>query len=195
MAEVLGGEPLTRLAIAVVAVLGLAACDLPGAHAADAAVVNGHAVPRSRWDHLVDLTSNQLKSRVSIDLGSEAGRVQVRSIQTKALQAVVREELIEQMAAQRKVKVTEADVDAEVARVSETLGGAAAVTKRLDQDGESMGDLRHILRINLLKSRMKAASPTYDADFDTALKNARVDAYVAPCDSDHSWPQCAGGQR
>jgi len=181
--------------VVLAAVLALATCDLPGAHGADAAVVNGHAIPRARWDHLVDLTSNQLKSRVAIDLNSEGGRAQVRSIQTKALQAVVREEVIEQMATQRKITVTEADLDAEVARVSDTLGGPAAVTKRLDQDGESMADLRHILRINLLKARMKAASPTYDADFDTALKNAKVDAYVVPCDSDHSWPQCAGGQR
>jgi len=89
----------------------------------------------------VDLTSSQLKTRVALDLNSEAGRVQLRSIQTQALRALVREQVVEQMAALRKISLTAADLDAEVARVTETLGGSAELAKRLDQNGETMADL------------------------------------------------------
>ncbi len=191
MAAVLGGGPLSRLAVLLVVGIALVGCDLPGAHAGDAAVVNDHAIPRARWDHLVKV----LQARIPVDINSDPGKAQVREIQTQSLRALIREQLIEDLAQQRHVSVTSADVDADIARATGALGGQKELNRRLDQTGETIDDVRHTLRINLLQTRMKAASSTYQADFDSALQRARVTAYVTPCDSDHSWPACAGGQR
>lgn len=192
VARLYGAGPLIRrLAALALVVTALAACDLPGAHAGDAAVVNGHAIPRARWDHLVAV----LKSHVPVDLNSDPGKTQVLNIQTQSLRAIIREELIEEFARQRNITVTEADIDSGVTRLTDSLGGQAELNKRLDITGESISDVRHTIRINLLQTKMKAASKTYQADFDKALNEAQVSAYVIPCDSDHSWPACAGGQR
>jgi len=179
----------------ILMVIGLGACDLPGAHANDAAVVNGHAIPKASWDHLVKVTTQQLKARVPIDLNSDGGKAQVRNLQAQSLRALIREELIEEFAGQRHITVTNADLDRQIAQLEGALGGAAGLNQRLDQAGESIDDVRHTIRVNLLQAKMKAASKTYQADFDKALNDAEVTAYVPPCDSDHSWPACAGGQR
>lgn len=187
-----GPGPLTRrLAAVALVVLGVGACDLPGAHAGDAAVINGHAIPRPRWDHLVEV----LKSHVPVDLNSDAGKAQVLNIQTQSLRAVIREQLVEDFAQQRNISVSNAELDSGITRLRDSLGGQAELNKRLDLTGESITDVRHTIRINLLQNKMKAASTTYQADFDKALKDAQVSAYVPPCDNDHTWPACAGGQR
>lgn len=180
-----------RLAAVALMVIGLGACDLPGAHAGDAAVVNGHPIPRARWDHIVEV----LKRRVPIDISSDPGKAQVLVIQTQSLRALIREELIEEFARQRNITVTDADVDSGIARLANSLGGQAELNKKLDLSGEGFADVRHTIRINLLQTRMKAASNTYQADFDKALNDAQVTAYVPPCDNDHAWPACVGGQR
>ena len=187
--------PTLRLTALALIMLTLGACDLPGSHPGDAAVVNGHVVPRSRWDHVVQVTTQQLENHVHVDLNSDTGRGQVRNLQTQALRAVIREQLIEDFARRQNIVLTDADLDRQVAQVTESLGGQAALNKRLDQTSETMADVRHTLRINVLQSRLRAASSTYDRDFEKALKDAQVTAYVPPCDGDHTWPQCAGGER
>ena len=192
MAAVLGAGSLSRRRAALILlVIGLSSCDLPGAHPNDAAVVNGHAVPRTRWNHLVEV----LKSHVPVDLNSGPGKAQVVNIQTQSLRALIHEQLIENLAQKRNVTVSELEMDGEVARLATSLGGQAELSKRLDQMGATVVDIRHTIRVNLLQAKMKAASKTYQADFDKALNDAQVTAYVPPCDSDHSWPACAGGQR
>ena len=195
----LGVQPLTSrsgVALGLLALVAtLSACDLPGAHASDAATVNGHTIPRARWDHLVQVTTQQLQNHVKVDLSTDTGKEQVKGLQAQSLRALVREEVIEELAAQRGVAVTEADLDREVAQVTATLGGEKALTARLDQTSETPADLRHTLRINLLQSKMRALSKTYDADYNKAVNAAQVEAYVPPCDGDHTWPQCSGGPR
>ncbi len=186
--------PLTRRLIGLAllaASVALAGCDLPGARRADAAVINGHAIPRARWDHLVEV----LKSHVPVDLNSDPGRAQLLNIETQSLRAVIREQLVEDFARQRRVEVTSAEVDGEVTTLAAGLGGQGELNKRLDQTGETIADVRHTIRINLLQKKMRAASKTYQGDFDRALRDAQVSAYVPPCDQDHAWPACAGGQR
>lgn len=184
-----------RLPALVLVVVALGGCELPGAHANDAAVVNGHAIPRASWDHLVQLTTQQLKARVPVDLSSDAGKAQVRNLQTQSLRALIREDLIEEFAQHRNITVTNADLDRQVTQLAGALGGQAALNQRLDQTGESIDDVRHTIRINILQAKMKVASKTYQAEYDKALNDAQVTAYVAPCDNDHTWPACAGGQR
>ena len=192
MAAVLGAGSLSRRRAALILlVIGLSSCDLPGAHPNDAAVVNGHAVPRTRWNHLVEV----LKSHVPVDLNSDPGKAQVVNIQTQSLRALIHEQLIENLAQKRNITVSELEMDGEVARLATSLGGQAELSKRLDQMGATVVDIRHTIRVNLLQAKMKAASKTYQADFDKALNDAQVTAYVPPCASDHSWPACAGGQR
>ncbi|HEV1998593.1 MAG TPA: hypothetical protein VGR61_10745, partial [Candidatus Dormibacteraeota bacterium] len=113
----------------------------------------------------------------------------------QSLRALVREELIEEFGQRRNITVTNADVDSGIARLANSLGGQVELNKKLDLSGEGIADVRHTIRINLLQARMKAASNTYQADFDKALNDAQVTAYVPPCDNDHAWPACVGGQR
>lgn len=102
--------------------------------------VNGDGVTRAEVDRTIGFS--KLSSRV----------LSYR----QALEAVVRAHLLSREAARLGVTVADADVEARLAQVTQSVGGTAALQQSLAAAGLSLGDYRQELQAGLLAERLGA---------------------------------------
>ena len=186
-----------ELAILLAAVTtALAACDLPGTVPANVAVVvDGVNVPMSRYDHVVETTKRVAEARgLPLDANSTNGQARLKSIRSVTIRGLVHEALIKTIARQKNIQVTDSELNQAVNDVAQALGGKEALAQRLDQAGETDGDFRDQVRLQRLQGKLRTADPSYDKHLHDAVKAAKVRAYAQPCDQDHEYPRCIGGQ-
>lgn len=187
---------LAGLALSLALAADLSGCDLPGTVPADVAVVvDGASVPRSRYDHLVETTKLGLEARgAALDTNSANGRARLKSIRIVAIRGLVHEAVIKRIAQRKSLRVSDQELNQALNEVIQALGGQQALTQRLDLAGETDQDFRDQLRLQRLQAKLRAADPSYSKHFNDAVKAAKVAAYVPPCDQDHEYPRCIGGQ-
>lgn len=184
-----------RLAIALIAATGLGACDLPGTVPANVAVVvNGTSVPSSRYDHIIETTRRGFEARgIPFDANSANGQARLKDIRRLAIRGLVHEAVINVVAQQKKIHVSDQELEQAVKDVAQALGGQQALQQRLDQSGQSDQDFRDQLRLARLQTKLRNADSSYESHLNDAVKSATVMAYVPPCDQDHQYPRCIGG--
>ncbi len=176
------------LAVALVALLS--ACS---PQASDAAVtVNGESVPLRFYDVLVAASRHRAEQiGIPVAWDSPQGERRLAQIQLQTIKQLVRNAVIDQLARERHVDVTDADLDAAMARVDGAFGGAAVVDQKLEHSGLTRADYRALYRFFLLDQKLRQADPSgYPAALEAAMKNAHVQVYVAPCASDHDYATC-----
>jgi FKBP-type peptidyl-prolyl cis-trans isomerase (trigger factor) len=185
-----------QLALWLAAAAGVGACELPGTVPANVAVVvDGVNVPMSRYDHVVETTKLGLGARgIPLDTNSVSGQARLKSIRSVTIRGLVHEVVINTIARQRNIHMTDQELNQAVNDVAQALGGKEALVQRLDQAGETDQDFRDQLRLTRLQAKLRAADPSYDRHFNDAVKAAQVKAYAPPCDQDHEYPRCIGGQ-
>jgi parvulin-like peptidyl-prolyl isomerase len=183
------------IALAMIAATGLAGCDLPGTVPQGVAVVvNGTSVPTSRYDHVVASAKRGLEARgVPLDTNTANGRARLTDIQRLALRGLVHEVVINATARDKKIQVSDQELEQAVRDLEQALGGQQALQQRLDQSGESDQDFRDQLRLTRLQAKLRQVDPAYGSHLTDAYKSANVTAYVAPCEQDHQYPRCIGG--
>ena len=126
--------------------------------------------------------------------GSAAGAARLKAVEAAAIKKLVRDAALEELAKQRHIIVTVGDLDAAIRRIEAGVGGAAVVDRQLALDHLSRQDFRDQLRFTLLEQKLSLADPRgFPAALAKALKKARVTAYVGPCQSNHSFPDCLNG--
>jgi hypothetical protein len=134
------------------------------------------------------------RAGLQADSGSAAGAARLKAVEAAAIKKLVRDAALEGLAKQRHIVVTVADLDAAVRRIEIGVGGAAVVDRQLALDHLSRQDFRDQLRFTLLEQKLSLADPRgFPAALAKALKDARVTAYVGPCQSNHTYPQCLSG--
>ena len=182
-----------RAALPLLTVLALAGCAGP-APANTAAVVDGQAVPTSRYDLLVSSAQRHVVGTgIQIDWDSAQGRARLREIQAQALRLAVRNVVVERMASRAGVTVGDADVDQSIKSLESLAGGADQLDQQLSLEGLTRPQYRTLLRDTLLDRELRARDARYDAHVAAALKAASVQAYVGPCAADHQYPRCVDG--
>jgi hypothetical protein len=173
--------------------LVLSACG--SAPANTALTVDDLNVPMHLYNVLVQ--SGQLRfERAGLQASSDsaAGAARLKAVQAAAIKKLVRDAALEELAKQRHIVVTVGDLDAAVHRIETGVGGAAVVNRQLALDRLSRQDFRDQLRFTLLEQKLSLADPRgFPAALATALKDARVTAYVGPCQGNHTYPQCLSG--
>jgi FKBP-type peptidyl-prolyl cis-trans isomerase (trigger factor) len=173
----------------------LGACDLPGTVPANVAVVvNGTSVPSSRYDHLVEVGKRTFTARgIPFDVNSAGGQAHLKDLQKLAIQGLVHEVVIKMIAQQKKIQVSDQELEQAVKDVADAVGGMEALHRQLDQTGQSDQDFLDQLRLTRLQTKLRNADSSYKSHLEESLKAATVTAYVPPCDQDHEYPRCVGG--
>jgi parvulin-like peptidyl-prolyl isomerase len=193
---------MRRLLIALTAVAtlaSLAACgSSPSAGSSDsqAATVNGTPVSLDSYNTLSTTLRQRIERQTggSFDTKSAAGAQRLAKVQAAALRQLVSVTVLQQLAAQRHVNVSDADVDAATTRLASALGGQEQLALRLGDNGVGAADARQAIRLILLEQHLRGADPGgWDKAYTDAIAAARVVAFAAPCQANHSYPDCLGG--
>jgi hypothetical protein len=192
---------MRRLFIALTAIAtlaSLAACGAsPSSSSTDqAATVNGTPVSLDAYTTLTTTLRQRIERQTggSFDTKSAAGAQRLARVQAAALRQLVSVAVLQQLAAQRHVNVSDADVDAATTRLAGALGGQEQLALRLGDNGVGAADARQAIRLVLLEQHLRAADPSgWDKSYAGAVATARVVAYAAPCQADHAYPDCLGG--
>ncbi|HEY8678949.1 MAG TPA: SurA N-terminal domain-containing protein [Candidatus Dormibacteraeota bacterium] len=171
----------------------LSACGAPPPNTA--MTVDGYRVPTHLYDVLVRSSERRLQRQgVAVSPSSSAGAAHIKAIEVAAIRKLVRDAALEELAKGRHIAITNGELDTAVGRIEKGVGGAAVVNRQLALDQLSRQDFRDLLRFTLLEQKLSRADPKgFPAALATALKDAKVTAYVAPCDSNHDYPQCVSG--
>src|SRR5262245_56651710 len=123
-ARVLRGMVLLGLAALLADVLAACQSSQPSA----AATVNGVAIPRHLYDALV--TASQRRAEqvgLNVHWDTPEGTQRLARIQTDTIKLLVRDAVIAHVGQERNVGVSDADLDAGMARIEGVFGGAAGV--------------------------------------------------------------------
>lgn len=181
---------LTVALLTATASLTLAACG--SAPPNTALTVDNLNVPMHLYDVLVQ--SGQLRlERAGLQVGpsTSAGAARLKGVEAAALKKLVRDAALEELAKDRHIVVTVGDLDAAVRRIELGVGGAAVVDRQLALDRLSRQDFKDELRFTLLEQKLSLADPKgFPGALAKTLNQARVTAYVGPCQSEHSYPKC-----
>ncbi|HWI60340.1 MAG TPA: peptidylprolyl isomerase [Symbiobacteriaceae bacterium] len=83
----------------------------------------------------------------------------------KVMDDIIREKLVNQEAEKQKVSVTPAEIDSEISKIKERLGGEAAFTQALEQNNITMAQLREYQDFRLKATKILKKDITFqDAD-------------------------------
>lgn len=152
-------------------------------------------VPMHLYTVLVQAGTLRLE-RAGLPVGpsTASGAARLKGIESSAIKKLVRDAALEKLAKQRQIVVTVGDLDSAVRRIEAGVGGAGVVDRQLALDHLSRQDFRDQLRFTLLEQKLSLADPKgFPAALAAAMKDARVTAYVGPCETNHSYPRCVGG--
>jgi len=119
--------------------------------------VNGHFV--SYNDYLFEVDANErayqnnakLNNQPAVDFKSADGKKLVTQIKQHSIQTLESNELVAQLAAQNKVKVTDKDINNLITQLYSRYGGKDTLLKTLNQIyGWNLSDLKKVVRQQLL---------------------------------------------
>jgi hypothetical protein len=126
--------------------------------------VNGHLV--SYNDYLFELNTykNYLVSQggqngqPAVNFNTASGKAQLKQIKQQVLSQLKTNAVVTQLAADKKVKVSNKEINDEVAKLSKQAGGDAKLKQVLQQVyGWNLGDLKRKLRFQLLQQKLQTA--------------------------------------
>ena len=142
------------LCVAALAVLLLATgCAAAGDHGAATASASPQASAGAAV--VVARVNGDLVSKAEVERAISFSRLSAKALTyRKALEATIRRHLLGAEAGRLGVKVAEPDVDARLAQVTTSLGGAAALQQSLAAVGLTSADYRDELRAGLLAERL-----------------------------------------
>ena len=178
--------------LAAVASLSLSACG--SAPPNTAVTVDSLNVPTHLYDVLV--RSGQLRlerAGLQVTSSSRTGAARLKGVQSIAIKKLVRDAALEELAKQRHIVVTVGDLDLAVRSIEAGVGGAAVVDRQLSLDHLNRQDFKDQLRFTLLEQKLSLKDPKgFPTALARTLSQARVTAYVGPCETDHVYPKCLG---
>ena len=126
--------------------------------------VNGHWVSYS--DYLFELNTykNYLVSQggqngqPAVNFTTASGKAQLKQIKQQVLTQLKTNAVVSQLAADKKIKVTDKEINDEVSKLSKQAGGDAKLKQVLQQVyGWNIGDLKRKLRFQLLQQKLQQA--------------------------------------
>ena len=139
--------------------------------------VNGHFV--SYGDYLFQLNANKrgyqqnakLNNQPAADFKSSEGKKILTQFHTSSLEKVKSDAVVEQLAAEKKVKITNKDVDNLINQLYKNYGGKDTLLKTLkDIYGWNINDLKKVVRKQLLEQKLSekvTSDPVIDAQAKT----------------------------
>ena len=143
--------------------------------------VNGHFV--SYGDYLFQLNANKrgyqqnakLNNQPAADFKSTEGKKILTQFHASSLEKVKSDAIVAQLAAQKKVKITNKDVDALITQLYKNYGGKDTLLKTLkDIYGWDLNDLKKVVRKQLMEQKL-SEKVTSDPVIDAQAKSKAAD--------------------
>ncbi len=103
---------------------------------------------------------------------------------------LVHDGVVEQLAAERGVVITPADLEQALAAAEAAFGGPVAFEQNLEQAGVARSEFSAMLRYRLLETRLTQRGTVSKSAIETAVDRAHVVATIGPCAGDGSYPAC-----
>jgi hypothetical protein len=122
-------------------------------HGRPAAVVNGLPVTMVAYERQLRIATAGY-SGPRARAGTPTGLVIAQELQNQAINAAIAELLIDQTAARHRLVVSARAVADELARMAQTMGGMAALTRRARKAGINMDDVRDVARHTVLRDQL-----------------------------------------
>lgn len=127
----------------------------PAASTADmAARVNGAPVSLADFNRQVAAAEAYLRSQ-NTDLNSADGREQLKQLREQVLDELIEQVLIDQAASEMGIRLSDAELDANLQKTINESGGQAQFERWLAQNNMSADDFRRSLRSNLLGAQLR----------------------------------------
>lgn len=184
--------PFTRLVAALAAVVLLAGCAGPGQGVA--AVINGAPIDAALVERLVEAQLAASQTDVS-GLSPDERAQTVGQSQRQVLTALIRIEVVAQVADEEDVEITEEDLDERFAQEAEAQGGEEALEQLLEQSGLTIEDFRELVLTDLARQEalQERFSESGEGELQEVVTTAMGDARVEVASRFGTWdPQ--GGQ-
>jgi len=173
---------IVKVAIVTAVAIALSSCGARPAARAQL-TVNNHPVSIALYNSLVAAERQKIeRTGAPISPTSVAGKHRQTSIEASVIRELVRDAVVEQLAAARGITISADDLQTRLSAAEQALGGPLAFEQALEQAGLSRTDFGAILRYRLLEAQLTqtgAASST--RAIDAAVGTARVVVTIGPC--------------
>jgi len=181
--------PMLRLLAIAVLGVALVAC---GTKAQDPPFsVNGRPISVALYQSIVATEQHKFERTGSqVNWHSASGQHRLRSIESFVIRELVRDAVLEQLATQRGIAITPADLEQSLATAEAAFGGPVAFEQNLEQVGIARSEFSSLLRYRILETRLTQQGGVSKGAIDTAVQRAHVVATIGPCAVNRPYPAC-----
>ena len=175
----------------VIAVLGVALVGC-GTSAEEAQLsVNGRPLSVALYHSIVATEQHKFeRTGAQVNWSSASGQRRLANIESSVLRELVHDAVVEQLAAERGVVITPADLEHALAAAEAAFGGPVAFEQNLEQAGVARSEFSAMLRYRLLEARLTQQGVISTSAIGAAVDRAHVVATVGPCTMRRSYPSC-----
>jgi parvulin-like peptidyl-prolyl isomerase len=181
---------ISKFAAVAAVAIALCAC---GTHPSTSPqlTVNGHAVSIALYNSLVAAERQKIeRTGAPISSASSTGKRRETSIEASVIRELIRDTVVEQLAATRGITISAADLETRLSAAQQALGGPLAFEQALAQAGLSPNDFRTVLRYRLLEAQLSRTGATASTrSINEAVLTARVTVTIGPC-AERAYPSC-----
>ena len=130
------------------------------------------------------------RTGAQVNWSSASGQRRLANIESSVLRELVHDAVVEQLAAERGVVITPADLEHALAAAEAAFGGPVAFEQNLEQAGVARSEFSAMLRYRLLETRLTQRGTVSKSAIETAVDRAHVVATIGPCAGDRPYPAC-----
>ncbi len=182
--------PIVAITVGIVAVA--VALGASGTRAATPQLtVNGRPVSVDLYQSLVATEQHKFERiGAQVNWQSASGQRRRVNIESSVIKELVRDAVIEQLAAAHGIAVTPADLAQGISAAEQTFGGPVAFEQNLEQAGLARSEFSSLLRYRILEARLMQQGIASKGAIDKAVGQAQVVATIGPCATNRSYPAC-----
>jgi hypothetical protein len=153
--------------------------------------VNGRPVSVDLYQSLVATEQHKFERiGAQVNWQSASGQRRRVNIESSVIKELVRDAVIEQLAAAHGIAVTPADLAQGISAAEQTFGGPVAFEQNLEQAGLARSEFSSLLRYRILEARLMQQGIASKGAIDNAVGQAQVVATIGPCATNRSYPAC-----
>jgi SurA-like protein len=182
--------PIVAMTVGIVAVA--VALGASGTRAATPQLtVNGRPVSVDLYQSLVATEQHKFERiGAQVNWQSASGQRRRVNIESSVIKELVRDAVVEQLAAAHGIAVTPADLAQGISAAEQTFGGPVAFEQNLEQAGLARSEFSSLLRYRILEARLMQQGIASKGAIDKAVGQAQVVATIGPCAANPSYPAC-----
>lgn len=181
---------IAKFAVVAAVAVALSACGASPAVSAQL-TVNRHTVSIALYTSLVAAERQKIeRTGAPISPTSASGKRRESSIEASVIRELVRDTVLEQLAAARGITVSPADLKTRLSAAEQAFGGPLAFEQALEQAGLSRTDFSAVMRYRLLQAQLtQTGGDTSRRAIDAAVLTAHVVVTIGPC-AHRAYPSC-----